>query len=344
MASGPKRTYYIYCHTAPNGKRYIGQTSKSPEKRWQNGRNYRTCTYFNHAIEKYGWENIRHDILAICHTKQMASLIEKHLIAFFDTQNPERGYNLTSGGEGAPGVIVSDETRALLSKIRKEKGIPVEQQQAMLDGLKKSGYTAIPSTKEDMLTAGRKLAGDKHPCYGKRGSKKPKAKRKYKHSAEWRENIHKGLVNSEKVQAKKRSVLQIGDGDVVVARYESITDAADAMGVTKTAISLVCRGVANTACGFFWVYEDEELRKAAEELMKQKHSIETIGLPVEQYDMSGELVAVYASTVEASRQTGFARAGITDCCRGRRKKSHGYVWRYRTEPLDTQAASQPDSL
>ena len=49
----------IYMHKNKiNGKVYIGQTIQDdPNKRWKNGHNYKTCTFFAHAIKKYGWNN-----------------------------------------------------------------------------------------------------------------------------------------------------------------------------------------------------------------------------------------------------------------------------------------------
>lgn len=54
----------IYLHKNKiNGKCYVGQTINRPERRWQNGTGYSSCTKFNYAIKKYGWENFEHLIL-----------------------------------------------------------------------------------------------------------------------------------------------------------------------------------------------------------------------------------------------------------------------------------------
>ena len=58
------RKYCVYVHTTPSGKRYVGLTSFSPEKRWRNGGNYRSSKYFYNAIKKYGWDNIKHEVVA----------------------------------------------------------------------------------------------------------------------------------------------------------------------------------------------------------------------------------------------------------------------------------------
>ena len=57
------RGYFVYCHTSPSGKKYIGITCQRPTKRWNNGRGYIENRYFYRAILKYGWENIDHKIL-----------------------------------------------------------------------------------------------------------------------------------------------------------------------------------------------------------------------------------------------------------------------------------------
>lgn len=52
-----QKTWTVYMHISPSGKRYIGVTSKTNvEDRWRNGKGYQKCPYFYKAIQKYGWE------------------------------------------------------------------------------------------------------------------------------------------------------------------------------------------------------------------------------------------------------------------------------------------------
>ena len=93
--------YCVYCHTNKiNGKKYIGLTSKQPpSKRWgSNGINYKSCTCFYNAIQKYGWNNFEHIILKDNLTADQAEQIEKEYIKLYNTMVPN-GYNLTGGGE-----------------------------------------------------------------------------------------------------------------------------------------------------------------------------------------------------------------------------------------------------
>lgn len=64
--------YCVYKHTSPSGKVYIGQTSINPLDRWQNGKGYKKQAFYN-AIKKYGWENIKHEILYDNLTKEEAT-------------------------------------------------------------------------------------------------------------------------------------------------------------------------------------------------------------------------------------------------------------------------------
>lgn len=83
-------TYYIYRHIAPDGKSYIGKT-KDPNKRYQKGKGYRQCPKFWKAIQEFGWENIKHEILAITDDDCEARRLEKKMIKKYDTIN--NGYD-----------------------------------------------------------------------------------------------------------------------------------------------------------------------------------------------------------------------------------------------------------
>lgn len=93
--------FYFYMHKNKiNNKAYIGCTSQArPEFRWKNGHAYKTCTYFNNAILKYGWDNFEHIIIEEgFFTEQDASNREDYWINYYDTKNPKNGYNINSGG------------------------------------------------------------------------------------------------------------------------------------------------------------------------------------------------------------------------------------------------------
>lgn len=95
----PNKLYCVYKHVSPSGKQYVGITCKRPEDRWDNGRGYIQNKHFWSAIQKYGWQNFKHEILATGLTMEDAVEMETRLIKEFDLTNPENGYNISSGGE-----------------------------------------------------------------------------------------------------------------------------------------------------------------------------------------------------------------------------------------------------
>ncbi len=117
-----ERDYSVYAHITPSTKMYIGITKQKVEYRWSNGYGYNRHPYFYTAIQKYGWDNIKHIVLFSGLTEQEAKKREIELIALYNTTNSKFGYNISTGGEsGASGLIHSKETKRKLSMINKGK-------------------------------------------------------------------------------------------------------------------------------------------------------------------------------------------------------------------------------
>lgn len=92
--------YFVYVHTVPNGKIYIGK-AKDIALRWNNGEGYNENKVFYHDIQHYGWENIKHEIVAECLDNESASQLEAVLIALLKAENKDYGYNQTQIYENA---------------------------------------------------------------------------------------------------------------------------------------------------------------------------------------------------------------------------------------------------
>lgn len=135
-----------------NGKIYIGQTIDL-HGRWQAHKSYsknpeKTGQYVHRAMAKYGIEHFVFEHIATCVNQEDADMTESSLIWQYDSRNKEKGYNLTTGasygghseetkekirqatikqiaekGHPAAGREVTQETRALMRKIRLESPI-----------------------------------------------------------------------------------------------------------------------------------------------------------------------------------------------------------------------------
>ena len=100
------KRYCVYKHTFPNGKVYIGITSRKPNERWQNGKGYTSNRHLQNAIKKYGWINIKHDILLKDLTEEEAKKYEIFYIKFYNSTDTRNGYNISLGGN-----IINEETK-----------------------------------------------------------------------------------------------------------------------------------------------------------------------------------------------------------------------------------------
>lgn len=55
---------------------------------------------------------------------------------------------------------------------------------------------------------------------------------------------------------------------------------------------------------------------------------EKLSVPIEQYDIDGELIAKYRSSVDAHKHTGCDSSSIIKCCKGKLKHFKGFIWKY----------------
>lgn len=103
-----------------NGKKYVGQTKQDFHKYW-----IHCCSRAKAesvakpalyaALRKYGASNFSAEILVVVGTKEDADYYEREMIKALGTQDREKGYNCTAGGEGLFGYRHSEETRRKMS-------------------------------------------------------------------------------------------------------------------------------------------------------------------------------------------------------------------------------------
>ena len=109
----------LYRHISPSGKVYVGITHyENPNDRWMNGKGYNKCPFFFPAIIKYGWDNIKHEIIATNLTKEQACYEERKLIRHYKTL--KLSYNSADGGVGHTGSF-SEEHRKHISESNRSR-------------------------------------------------------------------------------------------------------------------------------------------------------------------------------------------------------------------------------
>lgn len=109
----------LYSLTFPNGKVYIGITMRTVKARFtshvQQSRTGKSKCAVHHAIAKYGKESVKIATIANASYSELV-VLEVKAIAEMGTRYPH-GYNLTDGGEGSPGFIMTAEHKEKLRAV-----------------------------------------------------------------------------------------------------------------------------------------------------------------------------------------------------------------------------------
>lgn len=114
------RSYVVYKHTnLVNGKVYIGITNDI-DNRWRNNgigykpeKGHHQLPFWN-AVQKYGWDNFKHEVILDGLSFDEACSKEKFFIKELKTQDRRFGYNVADGGNG--GRIWGQHPKGMLGK------------------------------------------------------------------------------------------------------------------------------------------------------------------------------------------------------------------------------------
>lgn len=221
-------SYIVYEHLFPNGKKYVGITCQKPSRRWRGGKSYQQNIRMTRAIKKYGWDNIKHTILADGLTEKEAEDMEIRLIKEWNLQNPSYGYNIAEGGNHSR---CSDETKKKIgAKTRLNR-----------------------RTDEYKRWIGERNSGSGNYMYGKHHSEE--TKRKISEARKGHSSVNKGKFKGEHPSAKK--VIAISqETEEMVNQFTSIIEAADAVGVSLSCIKAALAGRQHTSAGYVWKYAE----------------------------------------------------------------------------------------
>lgn len=288
------KTYKVYCHTCPNGKVYIGITGQDEKIRWNWGNGY-TGQLFGRAVKKYGWKNIKHEIICVCETLEEAYEKEMSLIAEHDSTNPLHGYNCDKGGNGSTGHIVREDAREKISKRNKAKWSDESYRNKMLKHLREISDANV----------GRKRSKESIEMTI---SHTRKGVDQYSLSGEFIASYKSMMDAARKVGQKSNSkIVSCCKGKALTAhgfiwRYEGEPLNYDKYlerknNWVKTVTQNAIKGAKNNC------------------------------IPVHQMDKEGNILHTYPSMVEAGTATGIDKNNIGRCCNGYIKHAGNYVWR-----------------
>lgn len=272
----------IYRHIFPNGKVYIGQTCQKPEYRWNNGRGYKTSPFIFNAINKYGWDNIEHQILFSNLDQLNADIIEEDLIYYY--KQIGKSYNLANGGSVNRGWKMSEEAKEKLRIINTGRTLSDEAKEKIRLsklGEKNPNYGKSPSkeTREKISKAGKGRGAKKVKQIDPESGEVVKIWDSQIEACEFyngnpslisdaikRNSLTKGYYwkfeddNTPLIKKKNpfnKEVEQIDKNTLEVIKvWDSLSEVERILNIPAGNISNVCKGKRKTAGGFIWRMKD----------------------------------------------------------------------------------------
>lgn len=154
-----------------------------------------------------------------------------------------------------------------------------------------------------------------------------KGNSKTSYGYQWSFSYVDKLNEISKLQTEK-AVLKLDRNGVLIKEYFNVFEIYDEYRnmpyerLIKDILDCVHERI-KTFDNHIWVFKDDYQNLNVKD--RQKAYKVT---PVEQYDKNNNYLQSFDSIVEAQKYLGIKESHISDCCAGKRKTDHGYIWKY----------------
>lgn len=268
--------------------------------------------YFKRALNKYGTENFKKEILEICESEKAAFEREKFYIERVKAYSNDEYYNISSGGTGGFAVFAGKSQEDLelwktrMSNARKGRIITEEWKRKILETRKLNG-------------TGR---GESNPMFGKKGADNPTSK----------------------------AVVMLSFDGKVVKEFECLREVNEYFNKPKcfSFISKVCIH-GGTAYNYLWIFKEDYLnliernefenwywntknRYIDKNIKAKRSKVQNNSKKVYQLNKDTlEVIREFDSIVLASECTGIIATSIRRVCGHGCNTAGGYSWIFKEE-------------
>lgn len=350
---------YIYLVTNQiNGKQYVGKTKFDIKTRWiqhkSEAKRLKPNVYFVRALNKYGCENFTVEEIEQCDNDLLFAR-ERYYIQQYDTY--KNGYNSTYGGEGnhkydTEEILVlwndglgAGEIAALVGSCPSTIYLTLKSNGITSTELRSRAMGKISENKKKIILQ-YSLTGElinKFSCIQEAVQQTGYSETSirdvcnhHRHSSNGYIWCHEDepksiqqLIAEIPLEKTKHPVEQYTLDGTLIKKYNSINEAAQAIGVHRSSIEDAASGKSFNCQGYLWKYQDDE-QDIIERVKRNNNKKDYAKIAVNQYDLQGNFIATYNSAAEAAIAVGKPGNGssITKACKGKLKSAYKYRWAY----------------
>ena len=153
----------------------------------------------------------------------------------------------------------------------------------------------------------------------------------YNSAQEGYNNTEGGTKNFRNIIQEKK-IFQYDLEGKFIQEFNSMQEAAKAVGLSGANLTTCCQGKQKTVGGFQWSYEKKDFIGPATNERNQKHLWSSNKKSISQYTKDGIFISSFESAHDAARANNIKGSShITECCNGKRKTCGGYIWKYNEE-------------
>ena len=307
-----KYIWTVYLHTVPkeisaydHNKYYVGITKRNVKTRWgNNGNAYKPSksksgkyceSRFWNAIQKYGWDNIKHEILAEHLTNDEACLMEQLLINILKSSESEYGYNIQRGGYST--------SPKNLKKINQYdlNGTYIKTWESVVEAAK--SIKRFPTDISAVCKNQRKSAG----------------------GFMWK--FYDEYSDCTNIDSYNPILLKVGQYDLdgnLIKIWNSIKEASEYLNIKYDNIQIAAFVPNRQTGGYLWVskYNIQDFEPQISPYIKSTRK------KVKQFDMEMNFIRDWDSIRQAEEELNIAGGSITRCCQGKWKNAGNYKWQY----------------
>lgn len=305
---------YLILNDVKPEKIYVGQTASTPQIRWNGhvGHQLKKHTHtdkLHNAMCKYGTSHFCMEVIEEHKFKTKEELIcmlnerERYYIKLFNSY--ENGYNSTRGGRDSAEHVMR----------------PVSKYD--LYGNYIDSYESIDSLKQDFDSVHSIYECCSGVC-------------KYAYGHVWRykeDDILKfELPNEEEINIARTKYLMLKPIDKYdykgnkLKTYKNAKDLLSCEHINRSQLANVCNGIKIHHNTYIYRFSCDKFNTYRTYTDKPKM--------VEQYDLNGNFIKVFASSREAARSVGLKGTSVSSVCRGKQKTAGGFMWKYVEEGLE----------